>query len=113
MVRKPSAKHATIRRRRTVDSQCIVIEKHNETDNDATYRFVADIWEPDPEIRGRSRIAGQTAGLLRIIKSSGDVLLDQPMPEDTNDRRFSRAARKIKQHWDRNEYPEKTMFACG
>ena len=98
---------------RSIDWQCIVIEKHTETDDDVMYRFVADIWEPNPEIRGRSRIAGQAEGLMRIIKSSGEVLLDQSMPGDTNDRRFNSAARTVKQHWSNGAYPEKTMFACG
>jgi hypothetical protein len=98
---------------RSIDWQCIGIEKQTETAEDATYRFVASIWEPDPEIRGRLRIAGQAEGLLRIIKSTGEVLLDQPMPGDTHDRRFSSAAHKIREHWKQNEYPEKTMFACG
>ncbi|WP_145431111.1 hypothetical protein [Lacipirellula limnantheis] len=74
---------------------------------------MADIWEPNPEIKGRSRIAGQAEGLMRLIKATGEVLLDQPMPDDTNERRFNSAARKIKQHWANREYPEKTMFACG
>ncbi len=98
---------------RSIDWQCIGIEKHDETDVEVAYRFVADIWEPNPEIQGRSRIAGQAEGLMRIIKATGEVLLDQPMPGDTNERRFNSAARKIKQHWANGEYPEKTMFACG
>ncbi len=112
-VRKRTGNPVAIPRGRSIDWQCIVIEKHTETDDDATYRFIADIWESNPEIRGRSQIAGQAQGLLRNIKSSGEVLLDQPMPGDTNDRRFNSAARKLKQHWSRGEYPEKTMFACG
>lgn len=98
---------------RSIDWQCIGIEKHAETDGDVTYRFVADIWEPNPEIQGRFRITGQAQGLMRIIKASGEVLLDQPMPGDTNERRFNSAARKVRQHWTNGESPEKTMFACG
>ncbi len=120
---QPCAEGRTVRNRtgnalprpqgRSIDWQCIGIEKYAETVDDVTYRFVADIWEPNPEIQGRYRIAGQAEGLMRIIKASGEVLLDQPMPGDTNDRRFKSAAQKVKQHWTNGEYPEKTMFACG
>ena len=120
---QPCAEGRTVQRRsfgtvplpqgRSIDWQCIGIEKHAETDDDVTYRFVADIWEPNPEIHGRSRIAGQAEGVMRIIKASGEVLLDEPMPGDANERRFNSAARKVKQHWTNGEYPEKTMFACG
>lgn len=120
---QPCAEGRTVRNRtvdavprpqgQSVDWQCIRIEKQVETDDDVAYRFVADIWEPNPEIQGRSRIAGQAEGLMRIIKATGEVLLDQPMPGDTNEKRFNSAARKIKQHWTNGEFPEKTMFACG
>jgi hypothetical protein len=112
-VRKQIGDAVEIPQGRSIDWQCIVIEKRTETDDDVTYRFVADIWEPNPEIRGRLRIAGQAEGSLRLIKSSGEVQLDQPMPGDANEKRFNSAARKIKQHWSKSEYPKKTMFACG
>ena len=112
-LRKKTDATAVLPQDRSIDWQCIGIEKKSETDDDVTYRFVADIWEPNPEIHGRSRIAGQAAGLMRIVRTSGEVLLDQPMPGDSNERRFNSAARKIKQHWANGEYPEKTIFACG
>ncbi len=110
---KRTADAVSVPRDRTMDWQCINIEKIAETVDHVTYRFLANIWEPNPEIQGCSRIAGQSEGMMRIIKASGEVLLDQAMPGDTNEIRFNSAARKVKQHWGKGEYPEKTMFACG
>lgn len=112
-VRNRTADRVRRPQRRSIDWQLIEIVKHSETDDAVAYRFVADVWEPNPEVKGRSRIAGRAEGLMRIIKATGEVLLDKPMPDDTNERRFIRAARKIKQHWVSGEYPERTMFACG
>ena len=41
------------------------------------------------------------------------VTLIEAMPEDDGDKRFTRAAAKIRQHWEAREFPERTMFACG
>lgn len=97
----------------SIDSQCIGIEKQSETAECAVYRFVASIWESDPEHPGRSRITGQAAGQIRLIKETGDVVLEESMPGDTHERRFQKAARVLTMHWKKNQYPDRTMFACG
>src|SRR5947209_10939535 len=53
-IRKRGAVSFAIPQGQSIDWQCIVIEKRAETDDDATYSFTADIWEPNPEMRGRS-----------------------------------------------------------
>jgi|GEM_PF-3020166 len=97
----------------SIDWQCILIKKYAETSDYAKYRFVANVLGPDPERRDRSSIIGQAEGILCIINITGEVLLDKAMLGDTDCRRFDRAAHKIKQYWNQNEYPEETMFACG
>jgi hypothetical protein len=99
-------------RKRLVDWMCIGIEKIAESESDAQYAFVSDVYEPDPRFRHGSKV-GQNRGVLRVAKATGEVTLVEAMPEDTDDKRFSRAARKIRQHWEAREYPDKTMFACG
>jgi len=99
--------------KRSVDWMCIGIEKIAETEGDAQYAFVSDVFEPDPGLRSRMMVVGQNRGVLRVAKATGDVTLVQPMPEDDGDQRFTRAAAKIRKHWEAGELPEKTMFACG
>jgi len=97
----------------SIDWQCIGIEKQSETAEVAVYRFVASVWEADPEKVGRSRITGEAAGQLRLIKATGEVVLEESMPGDTHDRRFHSAAHALRRHWKQNQYPDRTMFACG
>ena len=52
----------------------IGIEKIAETDADAQYAFVSDVYEPDPRFRSRMMIVGQNRGVLRVAKATGDVL---------------------------------------
>ncbi|MHB1038660.1 MAG: hypothetical protein ACYC35_30175 [Pirellulales bacterium] len=100
-------------RKRTVDWMCIVIEKVADTESHADYAFVSDVYEPDPRYRSRSMIVGQNRGRLRILKATGEITLLEAMPEDDNGKRFQRAARVIRRHWESREFPERTMFACG
>ena len=100
-------------RKRNVDWMCIGIEKIAETDADAEYAFVSNVYEPDPRFRHGSKVVGQNRGVLRVTKATGEITLVEAMPEDTDDKRFKRAARKIRQHWEAREFPDRTMFACG
>lgn len=119
---QPCAEGRIVRRRvtsdvpslsRHIDSQCIAIEKQSETDEAAVYSFIADIWEPNPDRKGRLRCSGRAIGTLRVAKPSGEITLIKPMPDDTGNVRFHRAAAKINAHWKSNEYPDKTIFASG
>ena len=98
---------------RTVDWMCIGIEKIAETDEDALYAFVSDVYEPDPRYRSRSMVVGQNRGVLRVMKATGEVSLVEAMPEDDDGKRFQSAAARIRKHWKAGEYPVRTMFACG
>lgn len=91
----------------------IGLEKLTETSESAEYAFVSDVYEPNPAHKGRSLCVGQNRGVLRIIKASGEIIRVHAMPEDDADKRYKRAAAKIRQHWEAGEYPERTMFACG
>ncbi len=100
--------------KRHLDWMCIDIEKIAETDTDADYRFSCDVREPDPESRkNRWKIVGQNQGFFRISKATGEVTLIAAMPEDEDNRRYLRAAARIIRHWQKQELPDKTMFACG
>jgi len=92
---------------------CIGIEKIAETDADAEYAFLSDVYEPDPRFRSRMIVVGQNRGVLRVIKATGEVTLVEAMPEDEGEKRFARAAAKIRKHWEAREFPDKTTFACG
>jgi hypothetical protein len=92
---------------------CIPIEKISEDDETAEYQFSADIHEPHPQYRDGCQVLGQAHGTMSVDKSSGEIILVQAMPWDESEKRFSSAARKIKEHWEVGEFPDKTIFACG
>lgn len=100
-------------RKRSLDWMCIGIEKIAESATDAQYAFVANVYEPDPQVGHKSRIVGQNRGVLKVAKATGEVTLVEAMPEDTDSKRFISAAHRVRQHWAAKEYPDKTMFACG
>ncbi len=100
-------------RKRTVDWMCIGIEKVADEEGHADYTFVSNVYEPDPRFQSRSMVVGQNAGRLRVAKATGEITLIEAMPEDQDDKRFQRAARVIRRHWESQEFPERTMFACG
>ena len=92
---------------------CIGIIKDSQTKDYADYFFEADVWDKDPRYTSRSMRVGTNRGLMRLYKESGQIELLQPMPEDVDDRRFSRAAAKLREHWEAGEIPEATQFASG
>ena len=96
-----------------MDRQCIGILLATEKDSHADYFFEANVWDKDPRFRSRSMIVGINRGLMRLHKRAGDIELIQAMPEDTDNRRFQRAASRLRQHWENNELPRATQFACG
>ena len=98
---------------RRLDWMCILLVLNKEKEGFADYFFETDVWDKDPRFMSRSMKVGTNRGLLRLNKESGQIELLQPMPEDDREQIFSRAARKIKQHWDNDELPEKTMYASG
>lgn len=98
---------------RAVDWMCIGIEKVTETACYAEYEFVCNVYESDPEREGRSRMVGNNRGILKVLKQTGEILLVRAMPEDDGNERFKRAASKIRKQWELQQYPDKTLFACG
>lgn len=96
-----------------VDSMCIGIEKAGETQDYVDYVFTATVYDPDPERPSRMMRVGENRGRLRIVRESGEVLLLEPMPEDSGDVRFARAAAVMRKHWAKSAFPDKTMFASG
>ena len=102
------------RKERDLDCMCIDIEKIAETDTDVDYRFSCDVYEPDPGSRkNRWKKVGQNQGVLRISKATGETVLIAAMPEDKNNRRYISAAAHIIRHWQKQEFPDKTLFSCG
>lgn len=50
-------------------------------------------------------------GQLRLQKDSGDVSLLKPVAGDEKETFFSRAAYKVKRHWEEGRFPEVTCWA--
>jgi len=98
---------------RHVDWMLINITKDRETQEHADYFFSSSVTDKDPRFKSRSMIVGVNIGLLRIFKASGEVELPQAMPEDDENKRFARAVTVLRKHWQKAEFPERTVFACG
>lgn len=91
----------------------ILILKSAETSESVDYTFQSDVYDRDPRFRSRMMIVGQSKGVLRILKSTGEIVLLEAMDLDTENKCFSRAARKVRQHWAASELPERTQWASG
>lgn len=98
---------------RHVDWMVIDITKDCETPEHADYFFSSSVSDKDPRFKTRSMMVGLNIGLMRIFKDSGEVELLQAMPEDDENKRFLRAATVLRKHWQKAEFPERAMFACG
>jgi hypothetical protein len=75
----------------------IAIRKLDESDTTATYSF---------------GVAEDKAGRVEIDKTTGEVHVVDQAPNDGSSRIFSRVARKLRQHWEKGEYPDSTCWAC-
>ena len=73
----------------------ISIQKISEDNNSAEYRFEGD--------------AG-AHGKLAIDKKTGNLTLLQAVPEG-HEYLIPRAIRKLQQHWEKGEFPDKTCWA--
>jgi hypothetical protein len=76
----------------------IQIRKISETDLEAVYEYLPDADE--------SRV-----GQLQIDKRNGEVREMKPSPGDEQKLVYSRAARKVSQHYQKAEYPSITSWA--
>ncbi len=56
-------------------------------------------------------IDDQQDGVLRVQKGTGDISIIRPASGDERLAIYMRAARKMKQHWLKGEYPESTCWA--
>jgi hypothetical protein len=74
----------------------IKIEKTDEDDSKATYRFTGD---------------GGACGLFEIDKESGEFTLKEPMPGDEAKNVYRRASIKVLREWREGNLPEKTEWA--
>ena len=74
----------------------IAIRKLNENDTMVCYSF---------------GIEDNSTGRLEIDKASGQVRIVDQAPEDESSRISSRAAHKLRQHWEKGEYPDSTCWA--
>jgi hypothetical protein len=54
---------------------------------------------------------GSGEGLVRVNRSTGEVVLVRPSAGDGEGLLFSRVAYKLKKHWDAGELPESTHWA--
>ena len=75
----------------------IEIQKVREDEGTADYTF---------------SLEGRGTGLVRLRKSTGEVELLEPLPGDSAERGFfERAAHKLRSHWRKEEFPERTCWA--
>jgi hypothetical protein len=74
----------------------ISIQKSSETAADAIY-----ILELVDGQRGR----------VRIDKTSGEVSQIEALPGDELGQLYKRAVHKLRQHWEKGEFPDKTCWA--
>ena len=74
----------------------VAIRKLAETEHAVEYGF------------GRTE---EALGRLAIDRSSGDVTLLSPAPDDAEGVLYQRAARKVWKHWREGEYPSATCWA--
>lgn len=97
-----------------VDSQCIFIERDDETEDYVDYFYVSDIRGNDPRYKQRNMVIGQARGLFRINKKTLEPVLLKGIELDLKNRCFHRAAAKIlKLYRSDNEFPEKAAFQSG
>jgi hypothetical protein len=91
----------------------ILIVKAAETPESVDYTFESDVYDRDPRFRDRMRIIGQSNGILRLLKNTGEITLLKPMDLDIENKCFERAAEKVRRHWEANELPDRTQWASG
>jgi hypothetical protein len=98
---------------RSLNPQYIQIFKVGEDEKSAKYIFCADLWVPDENREGRNRLHQTNFGYIQICKSTGEVSILTPMPEDTGNCRALASAHILKRHWKEGCLPEATCYASG
>jgi hypothetical protein len=74
----------------------IAIRKIDESESGATYSF---------------GLAEGSIGRIEIDKATGQVRVIEQAPNDESSRISSRAVHKLRQHWEKGEYPASTCWA--
>jgi hypothetical protein len=74
----------------------IAIRKIREDENAALYSFGVD---------------DVLIFRAEIVKKTGNVRAVEHRPGDASPRIFSRVAHKLRQHWEKGEYPDSTCWA--
>jgi len=77
----------------------------------AFYVAVTKIEESAVSARYRFETASDRVGLFEINKTTGDVVLLEPMAGDENEHCFNRAAVKVLRGWREGQLPEFTEWA--
>ncbi len=77
----------------------------------AIYISIKKTDEQDTHADNAFGLDGRSLGVLRISKSSGDVVLLKETEGDADLRIYSCAAYKIKKYWANEEYPAITCWA--
>ncbi len=54
---------------------------------------------------------GNAHGLVRVDRTTGEVILVRAAPDDGEGLLFSRVAFKLKKHWHEGDLPERTHWA--
>ena len=97
-----------------LDWMSIRIEKDKEKNEYADYVFICTVYNKDPRYKNRNMVVGENRGLFRVSKVTLEPELLLPMEGDSDQKRYFRAAAKIiKEHKEKNVFPERAHFACG
>jgi|GEM_PF-2334843 len=96
-----------------LDWQLISAERNENSRSYVDYEVTSTAWADDPRHKSRAIKAGSATALIRLHKESGEVEILYPFPEAANSSILMAITHKLLKHHERQEYPEKVVYACG
>jgi hypothetical protein len=77
----------------------------------AIYIAIRKLDEDDIRVAYSFGVAEDKTGRMEIDKGSGQVRVVHQAPDDESSHISSRAAHKLREHWQKGEYPASTCWA--
>ncbi len=77
----------------------------------AIYIEIEKVKDVNDSVEYKFGLLNDNYGVLTINKTSGEVIMLEPMESDKKKNHFARAAHKVKQHWKEGKLPNKTCWA--
>ncbi len=88
----------------------IPIFKESEDDQTVVYCYARQIWEADPDSKGRQRRAGEQIGKVGLNKQTGDIVRLVDIPDEFLDFYLPRVKRKVRQAFEKREYADRIDY---